>query len=115
LREPSYDRLHKYLRAHLPEVADLGRDFPSAERFAAYRFRWMDFHVVGDGRGVLFAGASADGLHLFWLGPGGFEKGAFIEGDAIPDPIVRLSDGRITAMTARRGEPRVRELLWWGP
>jgi hypothetical protein len=115
LKGPTYDRLHKYVRAHLPELRDLGADFPSVERFAAYSFRWMDFHVVGGGRNVVMAGASPDGLHLFWLGAGGFEKATFVEGDAIPEPIVRIDGERIVAMTSVNGTTNVREMLWWGP
>jgi hypothetical protein len=115
LKHPSYERLHKYLRAHIPELRDVGEDFPSPARFAAFEFRWMDFHLVGGGRNVLLAGASRDGLHLFWLGQSGFEKGAFVAGDAVPEPIVRVEGDRITAMTSERGQARVREMLWWGP
>jgi hypothetical protein len=115
LKEPTYDLLHKYLRAHLAEIRDLGRDFPTAERFAAYGFRWVDFVVVGDGRLVLMACASPHGLHLIWLGAGGFEKGAFFACDTFPDPVVRLQGERITVMTSEGGNARVHEMLWWGP
>jgi len=115
LKEPSYDLLHKYLRAHLPEVRDLGRDFPTPERFAAYGFRWMDFLLLGDGRLLLMACASSHGLHLFWIGAGGFEKSAFFACDAFPDPVVRVQGESIVAMTSEGGEARVHEMLWWGP
>jgi hypothetical protein len=115
LKEPSYDLLHKYLRAHLAEIRDLGGNFPTAERFAAYRFRWVDFHVLGEGRLVLMACAAACGLHLFWLGAGGFEKSAFLECDSFPDPVVRVYDEIIAAMTSEGGKARVHEMLWWGP
>jgi hypothetical protein len=115
LRQPTYDLLHKYVRAHLPELRDLGRDFPSAERFAAFGFKWIDFHVVGGGRNVVLAGASAHGLHLFWLGAAGFEKSSFLPGDAVPEPVVRVRDDRITAMTSVRGEASIHEMFWWGP
>lgn len=115
LSKPSYARLHKYMCAHLPEVRALGDDFPSAERFSAFALKWIDFYVVGGGRNVLLSGASAQGLHLFWLGAGGFEKSAFVAGDPTPDPIVRVHDGRITATISEGGRPRVREMLWWGP
>ena len=115
LKSPTYDLFYKYLRAHLPELRDLGRDFPSAERFADYAFRWVDFHVVGGGRNVVVAGASAHGLHLFWVGAEGFEKSSFVAGDAVPEPIVRVSGDRIVAMTSHEGEMRVSEMLWWGP
>jgi hypothetical protein len=99
----------------LPELRDLGVAFPSAERVAAYAFRWVDFHVVGGGRSVVMAAASPDGLHLFWLGASGFEKATFIAGDAIPEPIVRIDGERILAMTSQSGTMNVREMLWWGP
>jgi hypothetical protein len=114
LKQPRYDLLHKYLRAHLPELRDLGADFPTAERFEAYDFRWMDFHVLGGGRMVLLAGASPHGLHLFWLTAAGFEKSAFFECDAFPDPVVRVEEDRLVTMTSEAGATRVHEMLWWG-
>ena len=33
LAKPRYDTLHKWLKAHLPELRDLGEHFPSPERF----------------------------------------------------------------------------------
>ncbi len=115
LKSPTYDLLHKYLRAHLPLMRDLGRDFPSPERFAAYAFKWLDFHLLGGGRLVLMSGASAHGLHLFWLGASGFEKSVFFACDAFPEPLVRLQGERLLAMTSDHGESRVHEMLWWGP
>jgi hypothetical protein len=115
LKQPRYDLLYKFLRAHLPELRDLGADFPTPERFEAYDFRWMDFHVLGGGRMVLLAGASPHGLHLFWLSAAGFEKSAFFECDAFPDPIVRVEDDRLVTMTSESGTARVSEMLWWGP
>jgi hypothetical protein len=115
LKEPSYDLLHKYLRAHLPELRDLGQDFPTAERFAELEFRWLDFHVLGGGRLVLMAGASRNGLHLFWLGASGFEKGAFFACDAIPEPVVRLRDDQVSVTTQQDGAALLHEMLWWGP
>jgi hypothetical protein len=115
LKQPRYDRLHKYLRAHLPELRDLGTDFPTAERFEAYGFRWMDFHVLGGGRMVLCAGASPHGLHLFWLSAAGFEKSAFFECDAFPDPLVRVAGDHVVTVTQEAGTARMHEMLWWGP
>lgn len=115
LHHPTYDLLHKYMRAHLPELRDLGRDFPTAERFAAFALRWLDFHVIGGGRGVLLAGACDVGLHLFWLGEHGFDKATFMAGDRIPEPVVRIAGDRITAMTSQRGQSNTQEILWWGP
>jgi hypothetical protein len=115
LKDPTYDKLHKYLRAHLPELRDLGEHFPSAERFAEIGFKWMDFHRLGGGRLALFAGASPAGLHLFWLGAAGFDKSVFIPCDAFPDPIVKSDAERVTAITSEAGTTRVHEMLWWGP
>jgi hypothetical protein len=115
LKTPTFDRLHKYLRAHLPELRDIGEDFPTPERFAGFGFRWVDFCLVGEGRMILLAGASPNGMHLFWLSAHGFEKGAFFAGDAFPDPVVALRDDRIIVMTAQRGQPQTYETFWWGP
>jgi hypothetical protein len=115
LKQPTYDILHKYVRAHIPELRDLGRDFPAPDRFAAFAFRWMDFHVLGGGRLVLMAGASPQGLHLFWVGSSGFEKSAFLACEAFPEPIVRVHADRIWAMTSDGGNAREHEMLWWGP
>ncbi len=115
LLKPTYDLLHKYIRAHVPELRDLGNDFPAPDRFTAFAFRWLDFHVLGGGRLVLMAGASPQGLHLFWLGSRGFEKSAFFACDAFPDPVVRVDADRIKAMTSDEGVAREHEMLWWGP
>ena len=115
IKHPTYDLLPKYLRAHLPELRDLGGDFPSPERFAAYELRWAEMHVVGEGRQLVLAGATPHGLHLFWLGAAGFEKAVFIEGDGSLDPVVRVRGDRLVAMTSLRGEPQTHEVMWWGP
>jgi hypothetical protein len=115
LKQPRYDLLHKYLRAHLPELSDLGEHFPSPERFDEYALRWLDLHLVGGGRMVLMAGGSAGGLHLIWLTASGFDKSAFLPCDAFPDPLVRVDGDRIVAMTSEANVTRTHEMLWWGP
>jgi hypothetical protein len=115
LKKPSYHALHQYLRAHLPELRDLGDDFPTAERFDAFGLSWVEAHVLGGGRMVLLAGASPKGLHLFWLTGAGFDKSAFIPCDKFPDPIVRVQGERIVALTSEGGATRTHEMLWWGP
>ena len=115
LKKPRYDTLHKLLRAHLPEVRDLGRDFPSPERFDAFALRWIEAHVLGEGRMVLLAGLSPHGLHLFWLTAAGFDKGAFLPCDAFPDPLVRLDGDRLVVLVREGGAERTHEMLWWGP
>jgi hypothetical protein len=115
LKKPSYHALHQYVRAHLPELRDLGVDFPTAERFDAFGLKWVEAHVLGGGRMVLFAAASGEGLHLFWLTGAGFDKAVFIPCDAFPEPIVRANDERIVALTSEAGATRTHEMLWWGP
>jgi hypothetical protein len=115
LQRPRYHLLHQYVRAHVPELRDLGADFPSPERFDEIGFRWLDFHLVGGGRMLLVAGASPHGLHLYWLTSVGFEKSAFIACDADPEPLVRAEDDRIVALTSKDNAARMHEWLWWGP
>lgn len=115
LKAPRYDLLHKYLRVHLPEMRDLGEHFPTPERFEAFSFRWMDFYLLGGGRMLLMAAASPGGLHLMWLSAMGFEKSAFYACDPFPDPVVRVSSDRVTAIASESGSPRIHEMLWWGP
>jgi hypothetical protein len=115
LKQPRYDLLYKYLRAHVPELKDVGEDFPSPERFEAYGLKWVDFFLVGGGRMLVLAGASSAGLHFFWLTRAGFEKSAFLPCDAFPEPVVRIDGEKILAMTSQAGEARVHEMLWWGP
>jgi hypothetical protein len=115
LKQPRYDLLYKYVRAHVPELRDLGDDFPSPERFEAYAFRWMDALVLGGGRMLLLAGASPHGLHLVWLTAAGFEKSAFFACDAFPDPIVRADGERVVVIASEGDATRTHEMLWWGP
>ncbi|MFO0678181.1 MAG: hypothetical protein U0169_16720 [Polyangiaceae bacterium] len=110
-----YDVLYKYIKANLPELKDLGKDFPSPERFDELRFRWLQFRVVGDGRMLLVYGPGANGTHLFWLGESGFEKSAFFESDTKTDPELTFGTNTITVGVTRDGTPAVHELLWWGP
>jgi hypothetical protein len=114
-KDVRYDVLHKYLRAHLPELRDLGADFPSPERFAEYRFKWLDFDVLGGGRMLLVHGHNEHGAHLFWVGAGGFEKAAFYACDAFPEHVVKVAGDTLSLVTSVGGKPAVHEMLWWGP
>jgi len=106
-----YDVLHRALKGVL---RDLGRDFPSAERFAAYNFRWLDFLWLGGGRMLLLYGLGEGGLHLFWLTAAGFEKSALIPCENFPEPIVRLEDDKIACIVSRNSKLQRHEMLWWG-
>jgi hypothetical protein len=115
LAKVRYDALYKHLRAHVPEVRDVGEHFPSPERFDAYQFQTLDFLLLGGGRMLLVAGTNAEGIHLFWLGGEGFEKGAFFPADAFPAPLVRAEGDRLVVLTQVDGKSARHEMLWWGP
>lgn len=118
-----YDVLHKHLKAHLPEMRDLGKDFPTPERFAEYKFGSLDFALREHGRLLLLFGPGAGGLHIFWLSARGFEKSMFIPCDPLPPPSVRFGQaettrGAVETLTfeiVRDGKPLEHEMLVWGP
>jgi hypothetical protein len=115
LNRPRYDTLHKYLRAHLPELRDLGQDFPSPERFESFSLQSIDVRLLGGGRMVLLSGLSSAGLHLFWLSAAGFEKSLFVACDPFPSPVLRVEGDRLILLTREGGRDETREMLWWGP
>jgi hypothetical protein len=115
LSRPRYDVLHKYLKAHVPEIRDVGADFPSPERFAELRLAWLDFLLVGGGRMLLLGGPGEGGLHLIWLTGTGFEKSVFLPADPFPEPIVRVNGEMIEAFISVAGAPQRHEMLWSGP
>jgi len=115
LRRPRYDAFYKYLHAHVPALRDVGADFPSPERFEAYRFAWLDFLLVGGGRMLVVAGPGEGGLHAFWLERGGFVKSALFAADAMPEPIVRAEGDKLVVVVSHDGKIVTHEMLWWGP
>jgi hypothetical protein len=115
LAKVRYDTLYKHLRAHLPELRDVGEHFPSPERFDAYAFTALDFLLLFEGRMLLISGTNVEGVHLFWLGAGGFEKGAFFPADAFPSPVVRTEKDKVVVLTQVQGKELRHEMLWWGP
>ncbi|MEI7892181.1 MAG: hypothetical protein WCI05_03770 [Myxococcales bacterium] len=115
LGKARYDQFQRHLRAHLPELRDLGADFPSAERFEAYDFEWLEAKLVGDGRMLLLYGPGSGGAHLFWLDHTGFQKSLFFPCDHFPDPVVKLVDGRIQLFVSVDEKVVRHEMLWWGP
>jgi hypothetical protein len=115
LAKVRYDTLFKHLRAHLPELRDLGEHFPSPERFDAYGFDALEFAILGGGRMLLVHGPGKGGEHVFWLGAAGFEKAAFFPADPFPAPLVRIDGDKIVVITQWEGKSAVHEMLWWGP
>lgn len=110
-----YDTLYKHLRAHLPELRDVGEHFPSAERFAELDFRFLDFTWLGDGRMLLLHGPTPHGIHLFWLDTTGFLKSAFYPADTTLPYEVVLDGEKLVVTATVLGKSVRHELLWWGP
>jgi hypothetical protein len=115
LKAPRYDTLHKYLRAHLPELRDLGADFPSPERFAEMAFAWLEFVLVGGGRMLVMHGPTDAGVHVFWLDLAGFAKVAYYPADAFPEHKVEARGETVRVIVPLLGKTVFHEVLWWGP
>ena len=117
LAKVRYASLHQHLRAHVPEIKDLGEHFPSAERFEAMLLEWLDFSVVGSGRMLLLFGPGQGGAHLLWLNEHGFEKSAFFVADAFPAPVLKIDPGgeKLRLFLSIEEKQVVQEMLWWGP
>ncbi|MDI3283218.1 hypothetical protein [Polyangium sp. 15x6] len=114
LAKVRYDLLYKHLRAHLPELRDVGEDFPSAERFTELGFKWLDFVWLGGGRMLLMHGPTPEGVHLFWLDAKGFVKSAFYPADAFPAHVVETDGDKLRVIVSIQGQMQVHEMLWWG-
>jgi hypothetical protein len=117
LTKVRYDVFHKYLKANLPELRDVGEHFPSPERFEDLGFQSLSFRLVGGGRMLVVDGPTAHGLHAFWLTKEGFQKSAFWPCDAFPEPLMRASkdESKLEVILSRDGALSSFELLWWGP
>lgn len=114
LAKVRYDLLYKHLKAHLPEIKDVGADFPSPERFDAYKFESLSFELLGEGRMLLLWGPTKEGVHLFWLDASGFQKAVFVPSDSFPAPVVKAIDGKIQIVAQVAGKMTTVEMLWWG-
>jgi hypothetical protein len=115
LSKVRYDTLHKHLRAHLPEMRDLGEHFPSAERLAELGFRHFDFTWLGGTRMLLVHGPANEGVHLFWLDAGGFAKAAYYPADrGAAYEVIREGD-TLSVSLAIEGRQAEHVMLWWGP
>jgi hypothetical protein len=110
-----YDTLHKHLRAHVPELRDVGAHFPPAERFAELGFRHLDFVWLGGGRMLLLHGPPKNGVHLFWLDRDGFSQAAFYPADPGTDYDVRLEGETLVVAVVVQRVRAEHLVLWWGP
>lgn len=109
-----YDTLHKHLRAHLPEMKDLGADFPSPERFADLGLLELEMKLLGDGRMLLMHGRGKRGLHLFWLDFQGFSHAMLFPADPAMPHAIDVDGDKLTIRFAKDGREVVHETLWWG-
>jgi len=114
LKSVRYDTLHKYLVAHLPELRDLGRDFPSPEQLAEIKFLSLEFVLLAEGRLLLMHGRGKAGLHLIWLDHAGFSHARFFPADpGAPHSIV--VDGDKLKVSFELNAQRIEhEMLYWG-
>src|SRR5262249_1751809 len=115
LAKVRYDTLYKHLRAHLPELRDLGEHFPSAERLAELGFRHLDFVWLGGTRMLLVHGPDENGVHLFWLDRNGFEKAAYYPADLGSDYRLSTEGDVLTISLTVQGSAAEHDMLWWGP
>ena len=115
LAKVRYDTLYKHMRAHLPELADLGEHFPTAERFAELGFRYLDFLWLGGARMLLLHGPGANGVHLFWLDHAGFVKGAYYPADSGSTYELALAGESLRITLTLQGVRAEHAMLWWGP
>jgi hypothetical protein len=114
LAKVRYASLHQHLRAHIPELRDVGVDFPSPERFDAMHLAWLDFYLVGDGRRLVLFGPGEGGAYLFWLGEAGFDKSAHFPGESFPAPMIEVDSDKLRVLVQVSGKTAVHEMLWWG-
>jgi hypothetical protein len=115
LTKVRYDSLHKYLKAHLPELRDIGEHFPSPERLDELAFDHLDFALLGGGRMLLMLGPTDRGAHAFWLDAGGFKASAYYPADAFPAPVLKTDGDKLQIHVSILGTAQVHEMLWWGP
>ena len=115
LAKVRYDTLYKHLRAHLPELTDLGPHFPTAERFGELAFDRLDFLWLGGTRMLLLHGPAKNGVHLFWLDRGGFAKAAFYPADSKSDYEIAVEGDSLRISLVFKGARAEHIVLWWGP
>jgi hypothetical protein len=114
LKNVRYDILHKYLVAHLPELRDLGRDFPSPEQFAELGFLSLEFLLLADGRLLLMHGRGKAGLHLIWLDHAGFSHARFFPADPGSPHSVTVDGDKLRITFELDAKPIEHEMLYWG-
>lgn len=110
LEKVRYDLFYKYLKAHLPELKDVGADFPSPERFEEMGFRWLEPRLVGDGRILVLFGPTRAGVTALFLSKSGFLKQHYYE-NAGPTPRLEVDGDRLRFVL---DDTQIHETLYWG-
>jgi hypothetical protein len=114
LAKVRYDALFRHLKAHVPEIASVGDDFPSPARLDELAFKWLEGRWLGGGRMLLLSGPTRDGFLAMWMSLRGFEKSAYFEADAGFTPIVDVDGDKVRFVVRSAGRDVVHEMLWWG-
>lgn len=109
LEKVRYDLLYKYLRAHLPELKDVGADFPSPERFEELGFRWLEPRLVGEGRILVLVGPTRTGVAALFLSKSGFLKQHYYE-TTEPAPRLEVDGDRLRFVLGAD----IHETFFWG-
>jgi len=114
LAKVRYDLFHKYLKAHLPELRDLGRDFPSPERFQELGFQSLELVLVGGGRVVIAHGRTEHGVAALFLSKDGFLKQHYYACGKGAQHRLEVSGDVVRFVIDDGGAPSVHETLFWG-
>ena len=114
LKHVRYDTLHKYLVAHLPEMRDLGRDFPSPEQVSEIGFLSLDFLLLGEGRLLLMHGRGKAGLHMLWLDHTWFSHARFFPADPGAVHQIEVAGDKLRVTFELNGQRQEHEILYCG-
>ncbi len=114
LAKVRYDALFRHLKAHVPEIASVGDDFPSPARLDELGFKWLEGRWLGEGRMLLLHGPTQEGVMALWMSARGFEKSAFFEVDAGSSHMVDVDGPKVRFVIRSSGRDVVHEMLWWG-
>jgi hypothetical protein len=114
LEKVSYDLFYKYLKAHLPELKDVGEDFPSPARFTELRFRWLEMRLVGDGRMLVIHGPTASGVAVLFLSKHGFLKQHYYETGREAAHRLEIAGDVLRLVISDAGREEIHETLYWG-
>lgn len=114
LAKVRYDALFRHLKAHVPEIASVGDDFPSPARLDELGFKWLEGRWLGQGRMLLLHGPTQGGVIAMWMSKAGFEKSAYFESDPGSSHMVDVDGEKVRFVVRSGGKDVLHEMLWWG-